>query len=99
MGVEDLIRRSIGPHVEVVVNLAEDLPATKIDPNQLELALLNLAVNASDAMSGGGTLRIEVSTRELAKAEVGDLPAGAYVRLAVADFGTGRTRRPSRRAI
>ena len=99
VGVEDLIRRSIGPHVDVAVNLADELPATKIDPNQLELALLNLSVNASDAMSGGGTLRIDVSTRQLANEEVGELPAGAYVRIAVADSGTGMDDATIQRAI
>ena len=99
VGVEDLIRRSIGPQVEVAVTIEEGLPPTKIDPNQLELALLNLAVNASDAMSGGGTLRIDVSLRSLANDEIGDLPHGDYIRLAVADSGTGMDDATIHRAI
>jgi PAS domain S-box-containing protein len=98
-GVEDLIRRSIGPHVDVEVEVEDDLPAAKIDPNQLELALLNLSVNASDAMSGGGSLRIEVGRRPLAEGEIADLPAGHYVRLAVIDSGTGMDEATMQRAI
>jgi PAS domain S-box-containing protein len=99
VGLEDLIRRSIGPHVDVAVEVEEGLPAAKIDPNQLELALLNLAVNASDAMSGGGKLRIEVCRRDIASGQVGELPAGAYIRLAVIDTGTGMDQATMQRAI
>lgn len=88
-GVEDLVQRSIGSHVEVTVAIEPDLPPAKIDPNQLELAVLNLAVNASDAMSGGGKLLIEVGQRQLADGEIAALAGGAYVRLAVSDTGTG----------
>lgn len=99
LGIEDLIRRSIGPHVDVSVTIADDLPAAKIDPNQLELALLNLAVNASDAMSGGGTLRIEVDRREIGVNEIDSLAAGVYIRLAVVDTGTGMDEATIQRAI
>lgn len=88
-GIEDLIQRSIGAHVQVTVDVEPGLPAAKIDPNQLELAVLNLAVNASDAMSGGGTLRIEVGRRRIAEREIAQLGEGEYIRLAVADTGTG----------
>lgn len=98
-GTEDLIRRSIGSHVEVTVNIGEGLPAAKIDPNQLELAVLNLAVNASDAMSGGGTLKIDVTERTLSEGEIGELAAGRFIRLAVADTGTGMDDATLQRAI
>jgi signal transduction histidine kinase/CheY-like chemotaxis protein len=98
-GIEDLVRRSIGPHVDVDVAIHDNLPPAKIDPNQLELAVLNLAVNASDAMSGGGTLGISVEGRELAEGEVGELAPGRYVRLAVADSGTGMDEATIQRAI
>jgi PAS domain S-box-containing protein len=99
LGVEDLIQRSIGSHVRVQVEVEDGLPAAKIDPNQLELALLNLAVNASDAMSGGGKLRIEVGRRSLADGEIGELPAGSYIRVAVIDSGTGMDEATIQRAI
>lgn len=98
-GIHDLVQRSIGPHVNVQVKIEDGLPPARIDPNQLELAILNLAVNASDAMSGGGTLAIEVQKRELAAGEVGELPAGPYVRLAVRDTGTGMDEATIQRAI
>ena len=88
-GVEDLVQRSIGSHVQVAVAIEPELSPAKIDPNQLELAVLNLAVNASDAMSGGGKLLIEVGQRQLADGEIADLAGGAYIRLAVTDTGTG----------
>lgn len=98
-GIEDLIQRSIGPHVQVEVKVENNLPAASIDPNQLELAVLNLAVNASDAMSGGGTLRIEIGRREVSEQQLGDLPSGTYVRLAVCDSGTGMDETTMQRAI
>ena len=88
-GMRDLIQRSIGPHVEVSVIVEPNLPAARIDPNQLELAVLNLAVNASDAMPGGGSLQIDVSQRMIGQYEVDGLKAGNYIRLAVSDTGTG----------
>ena len=99
LGVEDLVQRSIGSHVEVAVTIEDRLPPAKIDPNQLELAVLNLAVNASDAMSGGGKLRIDVSHRELAAGQISGLAAGAYIRLAVTDTGTGMDDATIQRAI
>jgi PAS domain S-box-containing protein len=98
-GIEDLLRRSIGSHVEVTVTIAPKLRAAKIDPNQLELAVLNLAVNASDAMAGGGKLSIDVAERRLGEGEIADLAAGDYVRLAVSDTGTGMDEATMQRAI
>ena len=57
--MRDLIRRSIGPAIEVQISHAPDLPPARVDPNQLELAILNLAINARDAMPRGGTLTID----------------------------------------
>ena len=53
-GIVDLIRRSLGPTINVTLDVPSNLPSARIDPNQLELALLNLAINARDAMPGGG---------------------------------------------
>ncbi|GAA4713219.1 PAS domain-containing protein [Sphingomonas lutea] len=98
-GIRDLLQRSIGPHVHVDVEIENQLPAAKIDPNQLELALLNLAVNASDAMSGGGRLSIKVETREIGDQQVDELKAGRYIRLSVSDTGTGMDDATLQRAI
>jgi CheY-like chemotaxis protein len=98
-GMRDLVQRSIGPHVPVDVRVAADLPAARIDPNQLELAVLNLAVNAADAMSGGGSLLIDVSARPVKANEVEGLKPGEYIRLAVIDSGTGMDPATIQRAI
>jgi CheY-like chemotaxis protein len=70
-----------------------------VDPHQLENALLNLAVNGRDAMDGEGVITIATSDIALAEGEVGELPAGDYVRLAVADTGSGMTEEVQRRAF
>lgn len=87
-GMADLLASTTGPQVRVVVEAADDLPPAKADPNQLEMALLNLGVNARDAMADGGTLRITV-TRESVRAPTAALKRGHYVRLSVADTGVG----------
>jgi signal transduction histidine kinase/CheY-like chemotaxis protein len=86
-GMRDLIAQSTGPMIAVTFDHPATLPPARVDPNQLELAILNLAINARDAMSRGGTLRIALS-RETAPAG-GPLAAGDYLRLAIADTGTG----------
>ena len=91
-GMEDLIRRSVGPDVEVEVVGAGGLWATRIDQSQLENALLNLCINARDAMApAGGRLTIETSNKWLddRAAKTRDLPPGQYVSLCVTDTGTG----------
>ena len=91
-GMEDLIRRSVGPDVDVEVVGAGGLWATKIDQSQLENALLNLCINARDAMApGGGRLTIETSNKWLddRAAKTRELPPGQYVSLCVTDTGTG----------
>ena len=87
-GMEELVSRSIGAHIRVEVKAPADLPPARVDPNQLELAILNLAITARDAMPDGGTLRIEAG-RQLLDREEEDLKAGEYVRIAVADQGLG----------
>lgn len=91
-GMEDLIRRTVGPDVEVEVVGAGGLWATKIDQSQLENALLNLCINARDAMAPhGGRLTIETSNKWLDEraARARDLPPGQYVSLCVTDTGSG----------
>jgi PAS domain S-box-containing protein len=90
--VEDmsaLLRGSLGPAVELATRLPSRLPPVLTDANQLETALLNLAVNARDAMGEGGRLTIEAAPVALgARNDIG-LPAGEYVSLAVIDTGAG----------
>ncbi|GJD81894.1 hypothetical protein GCM10007886_47560 [Methylobacterium gregans] len=86
-GMSDLFGRSLGGLVSVRTDLAADLPAAQVDPDQLELAVLNLCINARDAMPDGGT--IVVATDRLVIADDPDLAPGAYVRVSVTDEGSG----------
>jgi PAS domain S-box-containing protein len=91
-GMEDLIRRTVGPVIEVEVVGAGGLWLTRADPSQLENALLNLCLNARDAMApGGGRLTIETANKWLDEraALERDLPPGQYISLCVSDTGTG----------
>jgi PAS domain S-box-containing protein len=91
-GMEELIRRSIGPSVQLEVVEADALWPCRVDPPQLENALLNLCINARDAMPDGGHLTIETANRALddaAAAAAFDLQPGCYVSLSVADTGSG----------
>jgi PAS domain S-box-containing protein len=92
-GMEDLIRRSVGPEIEVEVVGAGGLWLTRVDPSQLENALLNLTINGRDAMPDGGRLTIETANKWLDQRAAGDrdLPPGQYVSLCVTDTGTGMT--------
>ena len=90
-GMEDLIRRTTGPSVHLEVVAAGGLWATLVDPHQLENALLNLCINARDAMPNGGRLTIETGNRWLDEraARSQDLDPGQYVSLCVSDTGEG----------
>jgi signal transduction histidine kinase len=90
-----LLRRTLGEAIEIATALPADLWPARVDPNQLENALLNLAVNARDAMPRGGTLTISAENVTLEPGEVdaqSDMSAGRYVLVAVADTGTGMSR-------
>ncbi|RYF04517.1 MAG: response regulator, partial [Oxalobacteraceae bacterium] len=87
-----------GPQVRVILEVADNLPPAKADPNQLEMALLDLGVNARDAMPDGGTLRIS-ATRQSVRTATTTLKVGHYVRLSVADTGTGMDDETLARAI
>jgi PAS domain S-box-containing protein len=97
-GMAELLASTTGPQVRVVLEVADDLPLAKADANQLEMALLNLGVNARDAMPHGGTLRIS-ATRDSVREARGTLKRGHYVRLSVADSGTGMDEATLARAI
>ncbi|MDP9082758.1 MAG: ATP-binding protein [Pseudomonadota bacterium] len=92
-GIGDLLRRTLGEQVSLEIVLGGGLWPTFIDGNQLENALLNLAVNARDAMPGGGKLTIETANAALDEVYVSALAepvaAGQYVQIAVTDTGTG----------
>jgi signal transduction histidine kinase len=90
-GMEDLIRRTVGPAIEVETVTNAGLWPTLVDPNQLENALLNLCINARDAMPDGGRITIETANRWLddRAARGRDLPAGQYISMCVSDNGTG----------
>ncbi|UTP40517.1 PAS domain-containing protein [Phenylobacterium sp. LH3H17] len=89
LGLEDLLSSTVGPRIRIAFDLAPDLPAGIADPNQLEMALLNLAVNSRDAMPDGGTLTIAVGIENLQPGHMAGLEAGAYLRLCVHDTGLG----------
>jgi PAS domain S-box-containing protein len=87
-GMRELLGRTLGPSIRIDVAFPPELKPVLVDPNQLELAVLNLAVNARDAMPEGGRLTIAADARALA-APRGKLPAGSYVCLSIADNGVG----------
>ncbi|SAK74614.1 sensor kinase/response regulator fusion protein [Caballeronia temeraria] len=93
LGMLSLIERTIGPSVSIHADLGTDVYWTMCDPPQLENAVLNLCINARDAMPDGGALRIRTENTTLVgrAALLHDLPAGDYVILSVADTGCGMT--------
>ncbi len=90
-GMSDLLDRTLGERVKVEVDLDAETWPTYVDPHQLENAILNLAVNARDAMSGEGLLRIASENMHLTANQVGDIQAGDYVKISVTDTGCGMT--------
>jgi len=91
-GMTELSRRTLGEMIEIDLRLSSDLEPTHIDPGQLENALLNLAVNARDAMPGGGRLTIETANIDVDERYAAGHPgmsSGRFVLLTVADTGTG----------
>jgi PAS domain S-box-containing protein len=87
-GMTDLLQRSLGPMIRVETRFPLDLPPVHADAHQLELAILNLAVNARDAMPDGGKLEIDASS-ELLDGQQSGLLTGRYVRLSLTDEGGG----------
>ena len=91
-GMEELVRRSIGPIIELELINAQDLWTTKVDPPQLENALLNLCINARDAlMPSGGKLTLVTANKliDADTAKEGEMRPGQYISLCVSDTGTG----------
>jgi len=100
-GMHDLIARSVGPHIELYCQNDNDLWNVRIDPPQLESALLNLCINARDAISGSGTVRIACCNVQLDEQHASplDLNAGQYVRISVYDSGRGMDQQTLARAM
>jgi signal transduction histidine kinase/CheY-like chemotaxis protein len=85
-GMHDLLERSLGPRIALSLNVAAGLPPAQVDANQVELAILNLAINARDAMPEGGAIEIKT---DQARGNGKNLPAASYVRIQVCDTGSG----------
>jgi len=98
-GMSDLLDRTLGERIKVVTDLADDAWPVFVDPHQLENAIVNLAVNARDAMDGQGTLTVRTCNRAMEANEVGDIRAGDYLVLQVTDTGCGMTPEVRERAF
>jgi signal transduction histidine kinase/ActR/RegA family two-component response regulator len=90
-GMSDLLDRTIGERIKIELKVARDTWPTYVDPHQLENAIVNLAVNARDAMDGQGVMRIITENANVGANEVGDIRAGEYVKISVSDTGCGMT--------
>jgi PAS domain S-box-containing protein len=101
VSLEDLLRRTIGETIDLAIVASDDLWGTFCDPNQLESGLLNLAINARDAMPDGGKLTISTANARLdgATADAPALTPGDYVCIAVTDTGTGMSAEVAARAF
>ncbi|MDO8801542.1 PAS domain-containing sensor histidine kinase [Phenylobacterium sp.] len=86
---EPLLRRAVGEAVSLTVAPAAPGAVAMIDTTQFEAAVMNLVVNARDAVASGGSIRLETGVCELAEGEVAEIPAGPYVRVVVHDTGVG----------
>jgi CheY-like chemotaxis protein len=96
-GMIDLLERSLGPRIRLTLDIPRGLPPARVDANQLELAILNLAINARDAMPDGGS--IEIRAVEFRANSDSGLTAGDYLKLSVIDTGTGMTPETLERAV
>ena len=85
----EMLRRSLDPGIQITTEFEADVPPTRVDPNQLELALLNLALNARDAMPLGGKLTISAHRERVAAGDVPGLEPGEYVCITERDTGEG----------
>jgi signal transduction histidine kinase/ActR/RegA family two-component response regulator len=95
----DLLARALGPSIKIVTRFPAGLPPVRVDPNQLEMALLNLAVNARDAMPTSGTITIAAHSEEVMEGKEHGLSPGAYVCVSVSDTGMGMDAATLARAI
>ncbi|WP_313176129.1 PAS domain S-box protein [Massilia sp.] len=98
-GFESVLRRAVNASIDFEVHLEPEIRATVIDSARFESALLNLVVNARDAMPDGGRICIETANVELQERDVNGLAAGSYVKVTVADTGTGMSPETAQRAF
>jgi PAS domain S-box-containing protein len=89
--MEQILRRTIGAQIDLAINLADDLPMIIADPGQVEQVILNLVINARDAMPSGGTLSIDTSTRSMDDEDLSSDPLQVFVCCRVSDNGIGMT--------
>jgi hypothetical protein len=89
--MEQILRRTIGEQIELVISLATSLPMVLADPGQIEQIVLNLVINARDAMPTGGIISIDTAVKEIMEGEdsATGIPIGSYVRFRVGDTGVG----------
>ncbi|HRY05869.1 MAG TPA: PAS domain S-box protein [Hyphomicrobiaceae bacterium] len=102
LGLMEILQRAIGENIDVSTSLSTDLDLTEVDPGEVENALLNLAINARDAMPRGGRLVIETRNVELDEAAIAETPElapGRYVVLSVSDTGHGMSPEVKARAF
>jgi PAS domain S-box-containing protein len=101
--VMELAGRALGKEIQVSIHIEGELPTVMVDENQLESAILNLLVNARDAMPAGGSLSLWTSGRTVDAAhplvQSGELAVGSYARLSISDTGTGMTAETLARAV
>jgi PAS domain S-box-containing protein len=95
-GTRELLERTLGPQFHLALSITDRLPHTQVDANQIELAILNLVINARDAMPNGGVIEILADYPENIPSA---LPPGNYVRLAIRDTGTGMSPTTLEKAI
>ncbi|WP_294119961.1 ATP-binding protein [Sphingomonas sp.] len=98
-GMSELLDRTLGERIKVSTKLAEEAWPVFVDPHQLENAILNLAVNARDAMDGTGKLVIRTRNKSMQANAVGDIRAGEYLVIEVTDTGCGMTTEVKERAF
>jgi PAS domain S-box-containing protein len=98
-GMAELVARTSGPQIVVKIDLGDDLQPSRADPNQLQMAILNLSVNARDAMPAGGTLTLSAVNETIGPDHHSKIDPGSYVRVAIVDTGIGMDEATLSRAV
>ncbi len=99
LGMQELLHRSIGPRIALRIAVAEQLPPAEVDAHQVELAVLNLVINARDAMPEGGSIDIRVDVEEVPSPNPMQLKRGPYLRVQIIDSGVGMDGETLRKSI